>query len=206
MSQLVATDLSCIKRDRTLFEGLSLTLSAGQLIYLRGPNGAGKTSLLRILSGLSEPERGSVTWNGEPLGTQWYEQMLYVGHKPGLNSALSPAENLRFWCYQHQLSVKLADIMEVLLNVGLVGLEDIPCRQLSAGQQRRVALARLYLKAAKVWLLDEPFTALDVTGIEQLEEKMCQHVQGGGAIITTSHQPLSARAGEICYLDLEYQI
>ncbi|MBU2977815.1 cytochrome c biogenesis heme-transporting ATPase CcmA [Alteromonas sp. C1M14] len=206
MSELVATDLCCIKRDRTLFDGLSLTLHANQLIYLRGPNGAGKTSLLRILSGLSEPERGTITWAGEPLGTNWFTQMLYVGHKLGLNGALSAVENLRFWCFQHRLSATLTHIMAVLLEVGLVGLEDIPCRMLSAGQQRRVALARLYLKPAHVWLLDEPFTALDIAGVQQLEDKMGQHVENGGAIITTSHQPLSTRVGPIKYVDLEYQI
>nr|WP_252736159.1 cytochrome c biogenesis heme-transporting ATPase CcmA [Aestuariibacter sp. A3R04] len=201
-----ASHLSCIKKDRILFDGLSLQLREGELMYLRGPNGAGKTSLLRILSGLSQPSHGCVNWRGKPLDLQWYREMVYVGHKPGMSDTLTAIENLRFWCCQHAVAVRDAHILDVLSVLGLVGVEDIPCRLLSAGQQRRVALAKLWLKPATVWLLDEPFTALDVDGVSQLEAVMCQHVKAGGAILTTSHQPLSTSAGPLTFFDLEYRI
>lgn len=203
---LEARHLSCIKKDRVLFDGLSLQLRESELMYLRGPNGAGKTSLLRILSGLAQPASGDVTWRGKPLDLPWYREMIYVGHKSGVNGTLTALENLRFWCCQHGVNVSDAHILDVLSVLELVGLEDMPCRMLSAGQQRRVALAKLWLKPATVWLLDEPFTALDVGGVLQLEQVMCQHVKAGGAILATSHQPLSAVAGPLTFFDLEYQI
>ena len=203
---LEASHLSCIKKDRVLFDGLSLQLKKSELMYLRGPNGAGKTSLLRILSGLSQPASGCVTWRGKPLDLQWYREMIYVGHKPGVNGTLTAVENLRFWCFQHAIDVTDTHILDVLSVLELVGLEDMPCRMLSAGQQRRVALAKLWLKPASVWLLDEPFTALDVEGVLQLEKVMCQHVKAGGSILTTSHQPLSSVAGPLTFFDLEYRI
>ncbi len=205
MSGLVASELSCIKRDRVLFEGLSFSLQSGQLVYLRGPNGAGKTSLLRILCGLSQPESGTITWQTKPLGQDWYQDLIYVGHKPGVNGAMTAIENLTYWCRQHDVSVSTAALYDVLAELGLVGMEDVPCRTLSAGQLRRVALSRLWLKPALVWILDEPFTALDVKGVAQLEDKMKAHVEAGGAVLTTSHQALSARAGNVSYFDLEYR-
>ncbi|WP_414830030.1 cytochrome c biogenesis heme-transporting ATPase CcmA [Alteromonas sp. H39] len=208
MTGLVANALTCIKRDRILFENLQLTLRQGELLYLRGPNGAGKTSLLRLLTGLSLPESGDVTFNGISVRAPhsgFCEASLYLGHKSGLSSALNALDNLTYWCAQHKASVSTHTIYEVLERVGLIGLEDIPIRMLSAGQQRRVALSRLWLKPAEFWLLDEPFTALDVDGVAMLEDKFYEHIRDGGAIITTSHQPLSARAGEHKIFDLEYR-
>lgn len=205
MSGLVASELSCIKRDRVLFEGLSFSLQSGQLVYLRGPNGAGKTSLLRILCGLSQPESGTITWHAKSLGQDWYRDLIYVGHKAGVNGAMTAIENLTYWCRQHDVSVSTAALYDVLAELGLLGMEDVPCRTLSAGQQRRVALSRLWLKPAQVWILDEPFTALDVKGVAQLEDKMKTHVEAGGAVLTTSHQALSERAGHVSYFDLEYR-
>lgn len=209
LSGLVASGLSCIKRDRVLFSELSISLNVGQLIYLRGPNGAGKTSLLRILTGLSEPAEGVVMFNGEPWGKvaeAYHKQLLYIGHKPALNGAFSALENLRFWCYQQQLSVTELTIFHVLEKLGLVGVEEVPVRYLSAGQQRRVALSRLWLKSATFWILDEPFTALDAEGVAMLERHFCQHVANGGGIITTSHQPLSELSGPYDNFTLEYQL
>lgn len=208
MAGLVANALTCIKRDRILFENLELTLSQGELLYLRGPNGAGKTSLLRLLTGLSLPESGTVTFNGTDVGAPqsgFYDASLYLGHKSGLSSTLNALDNLSYWCAQHNVPVSKHMIYDVLEWVGLVGLEDIPVRMLSAGQQRRVALSRLWLKPATFWLLDEPFTALDIDGIAMLEAKFHDHVSKGGAIITTSHQPLSTRAGQHRVFDLEYR-
>lgn len=208
MTSLVANALTCIKRDRILFENLQLTLNRGELLYLRGPNGAGKTSLLRLLTGLSVPESGNVTFDGTSVRSShsgFCEASIYLGHKSGLSSALSATDNLSYWCAQHNVSASKNAVFNVLEQVGLVGLEDIPVRMLSAGQQRRVALSRLWLKPATFWLLDEPFTALDVDGVAMLEDKFAAHIREGGAIITTSHQPLSERAGEHTLYDLEYR-
>ncbi|AEA97098.1 cytochrome C biogenesis protein [Alteromonas mediterranea DE] len=205
---LEACGLTCSKRDRTLFEGLSLVVNTGELLYLRGPNGAGKTSLLRILTGLSTPESGAVSYNGMDIAedkTDYYRDLFYLGHKSGTNGSLSALDNLSFWLAQHSTSVQHNGLYDVLAKVGLVGLEDVPVRYLSAGQQRRVALSRLWLKPAKVWILDEPFTALDVKGVHLLETSMKEHVSRGGLIITTSHQPLSETAGEHRVFDLEYR-
>ena len=205
---LEACGLTCSKRDRTLFEGLSLVVNTGELLYLRGPNGAGKTSLLRILTGLSTPESGAVSYNGMDIAedkTDYYRDLFYLGHKSGTNGSLSALDNLSFWLAQHSTSVQENVLYDVLAKVGLVGLEDVPVRYLSAGQQRRVALSRLWLKPAKVWVLDEPFTALDVKGVHLLETSMKEHVSRGGLIITTSHQPLSETAGEHRVFDLEYR-
>ncbi len=205
---LEACGLTCSKRDRTLFEGLSLVVNTGELLYLRGPNGAGKTSLLRILTGLSTPESGAVLYNGIDVSEDkagYYRDLFYLGHKSGTNGSLSALDNLSFWLAQHSKSVQEDALYDVLAKVGLVGLEDVPVRYLSAGQQRRVALSRLWLKPAKVWILDEPFTALDVKGVHLLETSMKEHVSRGGLIITTSHQPLSGTAGEHRVFDLEYR-
>ncbi len=205
---LEACGLTCSKRDRTLFEGLSLVVNTGELLYLRGPNGAGKTSLLRILTGLSTPDAGTVLHNGIDISEDkscYYRDLFYLGHKSGTNGSLSALDNLSFWLAQHKVSVDVNVLYDVLEKVGLVGLEDIPVRYLSAGQQRRVALSRLWLKPAKVWILDEPFTALDVKGVHMLESSMKDHVAKGGLIVTTSHQPLSETAGKHCVFDLEYR-
>ncbi|MDC8832661.1 cytochrome c biogenesis heme-transporting ATPase CcmA [Alteromonas gilva] len=209
MAGLKADNLTCIKRDRVLFSGLSLSLKPGTLLHLRGPNGAGKTSLLRILSGLSTPESGQLYFDNASLHAGWeplHQQLIYIGHKAGVNGALTALENLRFWSAQHHSDFDTDHCLTVLARLGLVGLEDVPVKMLSAGQQRRVALARLWLKKAIYWILDEPFTALDAEGINILEQHMQNHVSNGGAIITTSHQPLSDSAGPFTELYLEYNI
>ncbi|WP_334063306.1 cytochrome c biogenesis heme-transporting ATPase CcmA [Alteromonas genovensis] len=205
---LKACELTCVKRDRVLFEDVSLAVNAGELLHVRGPNGAGKTSLLRILTGLSTPESGAVLFNGEDIADSsfsYLSTLLYLGHKSGTNGSLSAMDNLTFWLAQHQVRCEESQLFDALMRVGLVGLEDVPVRFLSAGQQRRVALARLWLKPADVWILDEPFTALDVKGIALLEERMKSHVERGGVVITTSHQPLSDAAGAHSVFDLEYR-
>jgi len=209
LSGLYASGLTCIKRDRILFEDFSLRLNAGELVYLRGPNGAGKTSLLRILTGLSSPDSGDVAFNGENIchsASCYNKNLIYLGHKSGLSGALSAIDNLRFWCAQHGVADKVDTIYPTLESLGLVGLEDVPVRFLSAGQQRRVALSRLWLKPAPLWVLDEPFTALDAAGVLLLERKFNYHVASGGMIITTSHQPLSSEAGEHRCVELEYRL
>jgi len=209
LSGLSASQLTCIKRDRVLFKALSLQVSKGDLLYLRGPNGAGKTSLLRILTGLSLPEEGDVVFDGVSIfssHSNYTEKLVYLGHKSALNPALSAVENLHFWAAQHRVSIKTANLYEVLDTLGLVGLEEVPVKFLSAGQQRRVALSRLWLKTAELWVLDEPFTALDVEGVSLLEKLFANHCAAGGMIITTSHQALSSMAGKYRTYDLEYNL
>ncbi len=205
MAELVASQLSCTKRDKVLFESLSLKLSPGQLVHLRGPNGAGKTSLLRILAGLSQPDSGSVQWNEQPLFGEFERRLIYLGHKAGLSGGLSAIENLSFWCAQHQVKASEAKLFTTLEALGLVGLEEIPVQLLSAGQQRRVALARLWLKDADVWILDEPFTALDVEGIALIQTRFADFINQGGAAIVTSHQPLTLSNIPVSYIELELQ-
>ncbi|WP_018983533.1 cytochrome c biogenesis heme-transporting ATPase CcmA [Salinimonas chungwhensis] len=206
MSALVATELSCTKRDRVLFESLSVTLKPGHWLHVRGPNGAGKTSLLRILAGLSQPDSGQVQWNNHSLDNRYAAALVYHSHKPGLSSSINALDNLKFWCAQHNITVSDDTIFDILAHLALVGMEDVPVRLLSAGQQRRVALARLWLKPASVWILDEPFTALDTFGIKIIEARCQWFVKQGGAIIMTSHQPLNGASETIRFLDMEFKL
>lgn len=209
MALLSAHNLSCCKRDRLLFDALSFSLDAGELLYLKGPNGAGKTSLLRILVGLSQPSSGEVRFQQQAISANphaLHQELVYFAHKLGINPVLSALENLRFWCQQQRLQVADEHIMQVLTLLGLVGLEDLAAINLSAGQQRRVALARFWLKPqASLWVLDEPYTALDVAGIALLEQHMLSHLKQGGCVLMTSHQQpkLDYITRE---LHLEYQI
>ena len=193
-SLLTADNLSCVREERLLFSELSLTVDSGALLQLEGPNGVGKTSLLKILAGLGQPETGTVRYLGEPINRvrdAFHADLLYLGHQCGVNPVLSPLENLRF--YASVMPAKTVDFFELLDTVGLFGFEEQPAGQLSAGQQRRVALARLWLSPARLWILDEPFTAIDKKGVSALEARFEQHCQQGGAILLTTHQDLGAR-------------
>lgn len=187
-----AENLQCIKQDRELFTQLSLTLTQGQVVHVAGENGAGKTSLLRILAGVSQSQAGEIYWNAQPVEEcreMFNQALLYLGHKLALSSALSAVENLQFWAGIHKLSGTI-DYYSVLADVGLAGLEDMPVAHLSAGQQRRVSLCRLWLKSARLLILDEPFNALDKQSRDLLEVKLKQHVSSGGMLIFTSHWQL----------------
>jgi heme exporter protein A len=209
LTVLSAHDLSVSKRDRLLFDKVNFTVVQGELLYIRGPNGAGKTSLLRVLTGLVEADEGQVQFLGEDIKQirdSYYSQLIYFGHNLGVNTSLSGVENLKFWCQLHQIDVAEQEIYRVLASLSLIGLEDLPVGNLSAGQQRRVALARFWLKSSAVlWILDEPFTALDAEGIALLRERLLQHLAQQGSVIMTSHQLL-----DIDYptkeLVLEYRI
>lgn len=161
------------------------------MLVVSGPNGAGKTSLLRILAGIAVPEAGDVSWNGESIyadASAYNQNLLYIGHKLGFSPNLSAFENIAFWLQQRQVAFSRNDILDALDNLALVGMDNVLVRQMSAGQQRRVALAKLWLAPTTLWILDEPLTALDKSGIALLQQKMITHVQGGGMIISTSHQ------------------
>ncbi|MBS0876389.1 MULTISPECIES: cytochrome c biogenesis heme-transporting ATPase CcmA [unclassified Tatumella] len=186
---LEAQQLTCIRDERVLFNQLSFTVRPGDIVHIEGPNGAGKTSLLRLLAGLSRPESGTILWNQSPVTRQrdiWHQQMLYLGHLPGVKGVLSPLENLRFF----HADQSDAEIYRALDEVELTGYEDAVVAQLSAGQQRRVALARLWLTRARLWILDEPLTAIDKVGVEKIMSQFALHASRGGSVILTTHQDL----------------
>ena len=196
--------LACERDWRMLFERLDLRLAAGEMLQVVGPNGSGKTSLLRLLCGLMQPTAGQVRLNGRPLEEQRGElarNLLWIGHAAGIKGLLSAEENLAWLCALHQPADHAA-IWRALEAVGLRGFEDVPCHTLSAGQQRRVALARLYLEAPPLWILDEPFTALDKQGVAQLEEHLARHCEDGGLVVLTTHHTLSRMPGGYRDLDL----
>ncbi|MBB1293617.1 MAG: heme exporter protein A [Pseudoalteromonas rhizosphaerae] len=199
--------VTCIKQERCLFADLNFSLKSGQIMQLAGPNGAGKTSLLRIIAGFSAPDEGQVMWQGESIAKNYDEfarQLLFIGHKTGVNSQLSAIENLRFWLQIQGYNTE-QDLYSLLAKIGLVGLEDVPVRTLSAGQQRRVALIRLWLNDAKLWVLDEPFTALDKSGVAFLQQRFLAHLEQGGAILLTTHQDLTTHFNELQTVTLEYR-
>lgn len=179
---LAADKLSLNRGGRQLFTGLSFAVTGGDLIQIEGENGAGKTSLIRILAGLSRYGfEGSVSRTAA---------ILYLGHQCAVKGMLSPRENLA-WHVSGRGHYSTEQIDGALEKVGLYGYEDVPSHALSAGQHRRVNLARLYLSDCPLWLLDEPFTAIDKAGVSDLEALFVSHVRGGGAIMLTSHQALT---------------
>ncbi|EHU9130327.1 cytochrome c biogenesis heme-transporting ATPase CcmA [Escherichia coli] len=198
---LEARELLCERDERTLFSGLSFTLNAGEWVQITGSNGAGKTTLLRLLTGLSRPDAGEVLWQGQPLHQvrdSYHQNLLWIGHQPGIKTRLTALENLHFY---HR-DGDTAQCLEALAQAGLAGFEDIPVNQLSAGQQRRVALARLWLTRATLWILDEPFTAIDVNGVDRLTQRMAQHTEQEGIVILTTHQPLNVAESKIRRISL----
>jgi heme exporter protein A len=189
--QLEVRGLGCERDERLLFRDLSFVVAAGDVVQIEGPNGSGKTSLLRILSGLSQQFDGELHWCGEPMSRAklaFRADLFYLGHAPAVKALLTPLENLR-WSLAGVTHTHEA-MMAALKEVGLYGYEDVPCFSLSAGQQRRVALARLYLTNARLWILDEPFTAIDKSGVAALEWHISAHAQRGGGVILTTHHAL----------------
>ncbi len=202
---LRAVSLSCERDQRRLFKDLSFQLHAGQMLRVCGPNGSGKSSLLRLLCGLARPAAGQVELYGRSLmgaRSQLPPGLLWIGHAPGIKAVLTVEENLA-WLGALHTPGAWAPIGPALAAVGLRGFEDVPCHALSAGQQRRVALARLYLRdVPMLWLLDEPFTALDAQGTAHLEAHLANHCENGGTVVLTTHHKLTLQAADYADLDL----
>lgn len=191
--RLQARKLACERDGRWLFRDLDLEIRGGEILRVEGPNGSGKTTLLKILSGQLADHQGSIFWRDAPLRRvhrDFLASLLYLGHAPGIKAALTPLENLAWYQAMAGVAGTEAQRMSALEMVGLAGFEDVPAGQLSAGQQRRVALARLESTPRPLWVLDEPFTAIDREGVADLEMRLAAHVQDGGSVVLTTHQPL----------------
>ncbi len=211
VGRLAAAGLACRRGDRLLFRGLDLSVGAGQIVWVRGANGRGKTSLLRLLSGLATPAAGVISWNGQPLrqaGAGFRQQLLYLAHANGLKDDLTAIEALGFLARIHGLPAASAELAAALQTLGMASRSHAPIRTLSQGQRRRVALARLALDlarpgAAGVWLLDEPYDALDSDGISIVDSLLSAQARRGGSVVLTSHLPLGLSDPAPIVLDLQ---
>lgn len=201
-------NFACERDERILFSSLSALFYAGQVVQILGANGSGKTTLLRILAGVSSDYQGEILWQGQALAScawEYANESLYLGHLPGIKKSLTPMENLRWYAAiqsdigelhtsaaeKSKAGANDEDLLRSLAEVNLAGYEDTLCYQLSAGQLRRVALARLVFSRAKLWILDEPFTALDKAGVILLENMLASHAAAGGLVLVTSHQDIN---------------
>ncbi len=190
---LEVTNLTAIRDERVLFENLSFSLQGGDLVQIEGRNGTGKTTLMRIVAGLGDKEEGDIKWNGESIQSNredFHQSLLFLGHQTGVKRDLTAFENLRFYQSIHAPLTSDQQIFTALTQVGLAGREDVPVAQLSAGQQRRVALARLWLSEQMLWILDEPLTAIDKQGVKVLENLFLEHANKGGIVLLTTHQDM----------------
>ncbi len=182
-SKLHVRNLRCERQRRILFDDLSFSVGAGEVLRIAGNNGTGKTTLLKILTGLYEDYEGEVSWDLDA----W---PLFVSHKPGVKDQLTALENLSWLTNLQGASVNSDALGQALAVVGLTGFEDTLCGSMSEGQRKRVNLARLFLLTSPAWILDEPFSAIDAEGVTLLESRLSEYVQQGGIVILTSHQSL----------------
>lgn len=203
MALLQIRNLACRRDDRLLFERLNISLDAGQLLLVAGYNGSGKTSFLRLLTGLKLPDEGDILWAGTPVSTlaaDYYEQINYVGHHDGIKRELTCLENLRLiQAMGVSTQLSLADVLE---QVNLYRYGDTLAGCLSAGQKRRLAFARLLTVETKLWILDEPFTALDKKSVINFSALLIQHLQQQGMIVMTSHHDISLPGVNLQQLNL----
>ena len=204
--ELSTNDLSAVRGERLLFKQLNFSLKNGTVLYLQGANGTGKTTLLRMLCGLSKPYSGVINWCGNninDLAEEFHQQVVYIGHLPGIKEDLTALENLQFSLALTGELFNLAQANEVLNMLGLARGLHLPTRMLSQGQKRRVALARLWLQDLPLWILDEPFTALDVDATKFLKQKIERFANAGGIAVLTTHQEMLIDAPNFMQLRLD---
>ncbi len=202
---LEVAKLECVRGDRRLFTDLSFSLGQGELLYLHGHNGSGKTTLMRAICGLFHPSSGEILWNGEnvrDLSEEYTREVVYIGHKNGIKDDLTALENLQILSTLDGVNMTEEQACDSLVRIGLHGYEDLPTQVLSQGQKRRVALARLLAHKAKLWILDEPFTALDRDAVALLQEVIRAHVDSGGLALLTTHQEVQLTDGQVKRLEL----
>lgn len=203
---LEVCDLACARGDQLLFSGLGFRLDAGELLWIEGANGSGKTSLMRILCGLSPAEQGEVRWRGktrreDPDG--FAASLMYLGHLNALKDDLTIAENLRFHASICGLARDEGAVATAIEAVGLTSRSDLPVRVLSQGQRRRSALARLWLAQARaLWILDEPFSALDADSVERLTDLVTAHLESGNIVVLSTHQEVALPVARVRRLRL----
>lgn len=203
---LVVTNLAVVRGERMLFKQLNFSLNNGAVLYLQGENGAGKTTLLRTLCGLTHPYAGGVSWCGEDIkgmAEEYSKNILYIGHLPGIKEDLTALENLQFSLALLGSTVEKPAVMEVLKTLGLVKVLHLPTRMLSQGQKRRVLLSRLWLQDLPLWILDEPFTALDVAATDMLKQKIESFANAGGIVVMTSHQDFTLNVPHFMQIKLD---
>lgn len=190
---LEVCDLACSRGDHQLFDGLSFILSAGELVQVQGANGSGKTTLLRTLCGFMQPVAGEIRWDGQPvreLDEEYYANILYLGHLNAIKDELTALENLQISAGLAGSELDELQAITALRRMGLRGRETLPVKVLSQGQRRRVALARLLVSNAPLWILDEPLAALDVGAVGLMQELIGEHLSKQGMVVFTTHQPL----------------
>ena len=187
---LEVKSLECVRDDRLLFNDLNFAVADAEVLQIEGPNGSGKTSLLRIICGLRQAEAGQVMWRGESITSSredYYANMVYIGHLPCIKGDLTVLENVRSLLDTRSLNLGNSEILEALSKVGLATYDDVAGKALSSGQRRRILLAFIELSQAKLWILDEPLTALDVQGVALMESMILQHREAGGSVVFTTH-------------------
>lgn len=207
---LEAANLECVRGDRTLFSGLSFALDHGELLRVAGTNGSGKTSLLRILCGLLSPTQGEVRWRGgniRSLREEYWREIVYLGHSSAVKDELTAMENLVVACTLAGIQVGRDQAMAALHGFGLAECAELPTKVLSQGQRRRVSLARLILsEKLPLWILDEPFTALDAAAVDFMQTLIAEHVARGATVVLTTHQEVQIASVVMITIDLNARV
>ncbi len=201
---LEARNLHLWRGTKHVLRGLTFAAASGDLLHVRGPNGSGKTTLLRTLAGFLWPEEGTLSWGGRPVEDDrdgYAAALAYLGHENALKADLTGLENLRY-ATELRHPTERTSVEAVLERLGVHAQKDLPVRALSAGQRRRVAMARVLLSRAHLWLLDEPFTNLDAAGVRSLSAVVAEHARGGGIAILTAHAELDLPGAEVRRLEL----